>query len=129
MTISGVVIKGKQRGKALGFPTANIPVKENVEQGIYISKTKVENNWFNSITFIGIAKTFDDSSFQAETYLLEFSQDLYGRKIEIELIKKIRDNKKFRSTEELIKQMNKDKKEAEVYFNSKRIKSRIITLR
>ena len=108
MTISGVVIKGKQRGKALGFPTANIPVKENVEQGIYISKTKVENNWFNSITFIGIAKTFDDSSFQAETYLLEFSQDLYGRKIEIELIKKIRDIKKFDNDEALKKQIKKD---------------------
>ena len=117
MFIKGIVVKGKQRGKSLGFPTANISVQNSAEEGIYISKTKVKDIWLNSLTFVGVAKSFNESSFQAESYIFSFDQDLYGQEIEIELIKKIRDNKKFDTIEELVEQMKKDRVQAEKYFS------------
>lgn len=116
-SLKGAVVRGKQRGKALGFPTANIYVPDSTEEGIFISKIKIQNVWFTSITFVGKAETFNDKTFQAESYILDFDKDLYGEKIEINLIKKIRENKKFGSPEELIKQMEQDKKQAQDYFN------------
>ena len=115
--ISGIVTKGKQRGKELGFPTANILLPVAIDEGIYISHTIINNALFPSLTFIGASKTFNETKFQAETYILNFDRDLYGEEIRIELIKKIRNNKKFSSSDELIEQMNRDKMEAEEYFN------------
>ncbi len=119
MFIRGKVKKGKGRGKEMGFPTANIALQKKIQSGIYISKTKVNGKNHNSLTFIGDAKTFNESTYQAETYLLDFNEDLYNKWIGVELIKKIRDNQKFESSEELIEAMNGDVKEALNYFNLK----------
>lgn len=113
----GKVRKHNQRGKKLGFPTANVNLAKNIPEGIYISQTKIENRQYQSLTFIGTAKTFGDNKYQAETYLLDFNQDIYDQWISIELIKKIRGNKKFASVEELVKQMKKDEAKARKYFN------------
>lgn len=121
MIIKGVVIKGKQRGKELGFPTANVSLRTGLpagRQGIYISQTSIENALFPSLTFIGNAKTFGEKDVFAETYIFNFNKDIYGTEITVTLLKKIRENKKFDSVEELIKQMNKDKQEAEEYFKT-----------
>lgn len=112
----GKVRKHNQRGQKLGFPTANINLRKQIPEGIYISKTKIQNKHHPSLTFIGQAKTFNERKFHAETYILGFDKNIYGQWISIELLKKIRENKKFKSAMELIKQMKKDEQAARKYF-------------
>jgi riboflavin kinase/FMN adenylyltransferase len=76
---SGKVTEGKKRGRNLGFPTANIALKENIPSGIYISWTELDKNHYPSLTFIGEAKTFDEHLFQSETWILDFEKNIYGR--------------------------------------------------
>ena len=116
MKIQGVVQSGHKRGKKLGFPTINTPLSVVLSEGIYISHTKIHDKKYQSLTFIGSAKTFDETVYQAETYIFDFDQDVYGQEVEIELVKKIRDNQKFDSEAALIAQMEEDKKQAEAYF-------------
>lgn len=106
--IRGKVKKGFQRGKNLGFPTANLKVAKDIEEGIYISYTTIKKIKYFSLTFIG--KT-------AETYILNLNANLYNQWISVELIKKIRDNKKFHSEEELVRQMKLDELVARSFFN------------
>ncbi|MDO8461111.1 MAG: riboflavin kinase [bacterium] len=113
----GKVKKGKQRGKKLGFPTANILFRKKIPHGIYISKTKINKKTHPSITFIGNAKTFEEKDIFAETYILAFNKNIYNEWVSITLIKKIRDNKKFESAEKLVEQMKKDEDTAKKYFN------------
>lgn len=112
----GKVRKHIQRGKRLGFPTANINLSKQVPEGIYVSITKIENRQYSSLTFIGRAKTFNEKKFQAETYILDFKKDIYNRWMTVTILSKIRENKKFDSAEELIKQMKKDEQKARKYF-------------
>lgn len=116
MKFWGKVRTHNKRGEKLGFPTANINLTKKYPSGIYISKTKVGNFWHPSLTFIGTAKTFEEKRFNAETYILDFKKNIYSRWITVEILKKIRVNKKFKNTDELIKQMEKDEKVAKNYF-------------
>ena len=115
-TFSGKVAHGKKRGKLLNFPTANVPLSLFIPEGIYISETSLKLQSYPSLTFIGSAKTFNEETYQSETYILNFDQDIYGSEISVTLLEKLRDNQKFESEEALIKQMEKDKKNAESYF-------------
>ena len=116
--IKGIVKSGQSRGRKLGFPTANIDLTQNIDEGIYISQIIINGKKYNSLTFIGKVKTFNESKYHAETYILDFDENIYGEEVDITLIKKLRDNQKFSSEEELIKQMEKDKKDAEEFFSS-----------
>lgn len=118
ITFQGKVIEGNKRGKQLGYPTANIALTIQIPEGIYISLTSIAGQQYSSLTFIGSAKTFNESTYQAETYILDFSQEIYEEVIETTLLKKIRENQKFGSVEDLIRQMKKDEKEARNYFSS-----------
>lgn len=120
--ILGTVRKGQQRGASLGFPTANILLDAKIPEGIYFSITTIDAIEYPSLTFIGKAITFGEKIFQAETYILDFHKDIYRKKIHIKLLKKIRGNKKFVSQEALVKQMERDKMQAEVFFKSQRKK-------
>lgn len=114
----GKVGSHNQRGKKLGFPTANINLTRNIPEGIYISKTKVDKKNYQSTTFIGTVKTFNEKRFHAESYILDFNQNIYGKWISVRLFKKIRDNKKFSSVKQLVQQMRKDEIETRHYFDS-----------
>lgn len=118
MKFWGKVRIDKQRGRQLGFPTANVNLHKNISEGIYISKIKLENKIYNSLTFIGKSKTFDEEKFQSETYILDFNKNIYGKYICVNLIKKIRENKKFNSEKTLIDQIKKDEIVARKYFAS-----------
>lgn len=121
MKLHGIVQKGKQRGKDLGFPTANIPLTQKVDDGIYFSFVTVDSTKHPSLTFVGIAETFDDSTRSAEVYILDFDQDIYGKEISIEILEKLRDNQKFETVEALVKQMNDDTMKAREYFSKQQI--------
>ncbi len=114
--ISGKVIKGKQRGRDLGFPTANVLIDSEIPQGIYISRIKIDDRTFPSVTFIGNATTFGETDIKSETYVLDFDQDLYDKMVEIELLQKIRENEKFESVEKLIKNIEEDVEKTRKYF-------------
>lgn len=114
----GKVKKGKGRGKDLGFPTANIDLHKKIPEGVYISLVKINKKQIPSLTFIGTAKTFNETKYQAESYLLDFKSDLYGKYISIYLINKIRTNLKFNTVESLVAQIKKDETIARAFFRS-----------
>ncbi|HSA83903.1 MAG TPA: riboflavin kinase [Patescibacteria group bacterium] len=116
-TIHGVVQKGHSRGKKLGFPTMNIPFTENIEEGIYVSQIVIDQKEYNSLTFIGAAQTFGETEIVAETYVFDFSEDVYGKSVIVTLVKKLRGNQKFDSEEALVSQMEEDKKNALAFFD------------
>jgi FAD synthase len=114
----GTVQKGQQRGASLGFPTANVLLDADIPEGIYISNTSIDGILYPSLTFIGKAITFGEDMYQAETYILDFNRDIYGKKIHVKLLQKIRGNEKFVSQEALVKQMEHDKMQAEEFFRN-----------
>ncbi len=118
--LNGRVVKGKKRGKELGFPTANISIDSSTPTGTYISKTILRGKIYQSITFVGVVETFNEEDFVGETYFLDFDQDLYGEEIIVRILKKLRDNKKFESQEALIRQMREDEIQARKFFAESR---------
>lgn len=110
--ISGKIVSGKKRGRLLGFPTANIkPSKELLIpcKGIFATIAMIKNTNFLSGTSIGYNPTFEkEKKISIETFIIDFNEDLYNQKISLSFISKIREEKKFESTEDLIKQMHSD---------------------
>ncbi len=112
----GKVGEENKRGRTLRFPTANINLSKKIPEGIYVSITKIAGKIYKSITFIGTVKTFGESKFHAETYILDFKKDIYDQWISVKLLKKLRENIKFQSSEKLIAQMKKDEQDTRDYF-------------
>ncbi|MDQ2086892.1 bifunctional riboflavin kinase/FAD synthetase [Herbivorax sp. ANBcel31] len=121
-SITGKVEKGKGIGKTLGFPTVNIIPEKHVvfpAKGVYISKVKIKDSIHFSITNVGNNPTFDnDGNISVETFILDFSSEIYGEHIEIYFIEKIRGEKKFNSVEQLVEEIKKDVLKAKDYFCS-----------
>ncbi|HHW48609.1 MAG TPA: bifunctional riboflavin kinase/FAD synthetase [Clostridiaceae bacterium] len=119
-SIAGEVKGGKGIGRKLGFPTANIyPENYHVlpKEGVYITKTLVDGRFYKSITNIGSNPTFEeDNPISIETYILDFNDDIYNKKIEVFFIKEIRAEKKFINKDELIKQVKEDINRAKEFF-------------
>lgn len=118
--LSGRVIKGEGRGKKIGFPTANLGYDKDLlipMRGVYITQVQLGDMLYNSLTNIGINPTFNQGyTIHVESHLLDFSNDIYGDEIRINFIKKIRDEKKFSSVNDLIAQIDFDVKLARDYF-------------
>lgn len=108
--IEGVVIGGNRLGRRLGFPTANIAIDDrlDVENGVYASKVFVEGEEYRAMTNVGVRPSVDGSKRLLETHLFGFRGLLYGLRLRVELIEKIRDEQKFSSVEELRSQIAKD---------------------
>jgi|SRR3990167_4989460 len=109
-----LVKKDQGRGRAMGFPTANFDLAQEVKDGIYVG---LANNR-PSLVFIGSNLTFGETVRHGEVHILDYNGDLYGQEIEVEILKKIRENKKFDSQSELVEQMKKDEKAAREFFGS-----------
>jgi riboflavin kinase/FMN adenylyltransferase len=117
--IIGEVVKGDGRGKEMGFPTANMMLPDGIlypARGVYISNTVYNNVNHSSITNVGIKPTFSGNKMVIETHLAGFKCDLYGKSIAVEFIDRIRNEKKFQSKEELMKQIELDLKYMENYL-------------
>ena len=110
--INGIVNHGFKRGRKLGFPTANISIERGYilpKEGVYLTKTITEKNEvYNSLSFVGKNITFNEEELKIETYILDFSDDLYGKEISIEFMNFIRDNKKFDDPKDLVNQIKID---------------------
>ena len=120
--LSGIVVSGKQLGGTIGFPTANIEVKEPYKlipsSGVYIIKTQINTDVFSGIMNIGFNPTVLGKHQTIEAHLFNFSEDLYGKKITVTLIHFLREEQKFNSVEELVDQLNIDKKNAISYLSN-----------
>ncbi len=109
--IKGNVIKCKQLGRKIGFPTANIEVNDDLlipKNGIYATKVYIHDNVYYGATNIGYNPTVNGDKLSIETNILEFDEDIYGQVIKIEFLERIRDEKKFNSLDELKAQLKKD---------------------
>lgn len=110
-SFEGEVLKGRGIGHKIGFATANlIPPSELVDipNGVYAGWTIVNNKKYKAMINIGTAPTLKDCAKTIEAHILNFDKDIYGQKIEVGFIKKIRDERKFESKDELISQIKLD---------------------
>ena len=109
--VSGIVIPGRNRGgKLLGFPTANIKLKEELcpKNGIYAVMVDCLGERHQGVANIGYSPTFADNELTVEVYILDFNKNLYGKSIVVEFIERIRDEIKFSGISELSQQIARD---------------------
>lgn len=110
-SVRGRVVKGDQRGRTLGFPTANLAIAERrliPADGIYATRVKIGDTWYGGAANIGIRPTFDSGYRLVEVFVLDFDGDLYDQVIEVQFIKRLRAEIKFSSIDALIAQMKND---------------------
>ena len=108
--ISGKVIHGEKRGRLIGFPTTNLSTEWNFlpKNGVYVSKVVISDKSYQSITNIGVRPTFNANSLQIESHIFDFNKNVYGKKIKIYFLARIRSEKKFETVEKLIENITKD---------------------
>ena len=118
--LSGIVVKGNQLGRTIGFPTANIEVSENYKlipkNGVYVVSAIVNNQTIFGMMNIGIKPTVGENVPTIEVHLLDFSEDIYGQEIQVNVIERLRDEQKFESFEALKSQLEIDKTNTVDYF-------------
>jgi riboflavin kinase / FMN adenylyltransferase len=117
--IEGQIIHGAQRGRTIGFPTANLRPRNRVvpKFGVYATATLIEGAWRRSITNVGVRPTFENEAEPSiESYIFDFDGDLYGDVLRVRFLHRIRDEKKFSGIDELKSQIQKDTRRALLYF-------------
>ena len=120
--LNGTVVSGKKLGGTIGFPTANLEIKEPYKlipkTGVYIIKTHINTVLYTGIMNIGFNPTVLGKHQTIEAHLFDFNEDLYGKEIMIEFIYFLREEHKFKSIEELVVQLNIDKENAISYLSN-----------
>ncbi|NHM01698.1 bifunctional riboflavin kinase/FAD synthetase [Flavobacterium difficile] len=118
--LSGNVVKGRQLGRTIGFPTANIEVPEDYKlipkNGVYIVTVIVNNEMVPGMMNIGVKPTLGENNLSVEVHLLNFDKDIYNQKIQVNVLERLRDEQKFASFEKLQSQIELDKQNTIRYF-------------
>ena len=119
--LTGIVIKGKGLGKQLKFPTANISIKESYKlipkNGVYVVKAKIEDAVVFGMMNIGTNPTVDGKVQSIEVHFFDFSTDIYGLQLEVEILERLRDEQKFGSLDDLKDQLAKDLINSKQFLN------------
>ncbi|MFI3330468.1 MAG: riboflavin kinase [Rikenellaceae bacterium] len=105
------IIKGKQLGRSLGFPTANMAVDDNLqlENGVYAVKIELNNVSYFGVANLGFKPTIEgDFPRTLEVNIFDFSEDIYGQRLQVEFLKKIRNQQKFSSLDKLKQNIEQD---------------------
>ncbi|HEX8746535.1 MAG TPA: bifunctional riboflavin kinase/FAD synthetase [Pyrinomonadaceae bacterium] len=119
--VEGRVVRGAERGRTIGFPTANLRPQNRVipRRGVYVTATLIEGAWRRSITNIGVRPTFEsDAEPSLETFVIDWQGDLYGDVARVRFLHRLRDEKKFDRVEDLKRQINHDLGRALRYFET-----------
>jgi riboflavin kinase/FMN adenylyltransferase len=126
--VEGRVVHGQQRGRTIGFPTANLMTNNRVipRAGVYVTAILIEGAWRRSITNIGVRPTFEQEAQPTiETFVLDWNGDLYGDVIRVRFLHRVRDERKFGGIEELKTQIGRDLRRAERYFELKGVRQNL----
>ncbi|MFL6231430.1 MAG: bifunctional riboflavin kinase/FAD synthetase [Pyrinomonadaceae bacterium] len=118
--VEGRVVRGDERGRTLGFPTANLHPQNRVipRKGVYVTATLIEGAWRRSVTNVGVRPTFGgDGEASVETYVLGWQGDLYGDVVRVRFLSRLRAERKFDSVAELKRQIDADVARAESFFS------------
>ncbi|WP_348798119.1 bifunctional riboflavin kinase/FAD synthetase [Flavobacterium adhaerens] len=122
-SLTGVIVKGKQLGRTIGFPTANLKIAENFKlippNGVYIVKSIIESVTVFGMMNIGFNPTVGGTNQTIEINYFNFDADLYDQKITVEIMQRIRDEQKFDSIDQLKLQLEKDRNTALTYFTNR----------
>lgn len=121
--LKGVVAPGKKLGRSLGFPTANLKITDDMtvlKPGVYITRTHLDGQTWRSVTNVGFNPTFNQINFNVETYLLDYHTegDLYDCYLEVEFLKRLRDEMRFEGLDALIARINEDVAIANKFFDA-----------
>lgn len=116
-SLTGLVVMGDQRGRSIGFPTANLDIwkmRAIPAAGVYVCRVMIDQHTYGAVTNIGVRPTFETNPVSAtvETHLLDFQGDLYAKSLNLEFITRLRGEQRFSSAEELIAQIHRDIKKA-----------------
>ena len=117
---SGRVCHGKQAGRQMGFPTANLEIPEDkfvVRRGVYCARVTLGNRTLYGVTNVGRRPTVEDAvNDVAETFIFDFDEDIYGASIKVELMKFLRPEQPFSGVEELTRAVEENKAQARAFF-------------
>jgi riboflavin kinase/FMN adenylyltransferase len=117
--VEGRVVRGAERGRLLGFPTANLRPDNRVipRAGVYVTATLIDGAWRRSLTNVGVRPTFEEEAEPSvETYVMDWGGDLYGDVVRVRFLRRLRDERRFSSVEELKRQIERDAARARNYF-------------
>ena len=117
--VEGRVVRGAERGATLGFPTANLHPQNRVipRNGVYVTSALIEGQWRRSVTNVGTRPTFESAAATSvETFVMNYSGDLYGDVVRVRFLHRLRDEQKFGSVDELKAQIERDVMRAKNYF-------------
>jgi riboflavin kinase / FMN adenylyltransferase len=122
-SISGIVVEGKKLGRRLGYPTANIHIEEGGKliptTGIYFVEAEVDHTVYFGMMSIGYNPTTDhDQKIKCEVNLFNFDGNLYGRQIRVDLVRRIREEKKFANLSDLKTALDEDRRQCEAWMSS-----------
>ena len=119
--ITGIVISGKKIGRNIGFPTANIWVKEDYKlipkDGVYVVKSIIDGNTIYGMMNIGHNPTIEGKGYSMEVHFFDFEKSIYSKTLKVEFLKRLRDELKFESLDSLKQQLVLDKQNALSYIN------------
>jgi riboflavin kinase/FMN adenylyltransferase len=117
--VEGRVVRGAERGRQLGFPTANLRPANRVtpRAGVYVTATLIEGAWRRSVTNVGVRPTFEkEAEPSIETFVMGWGGDLYGDVVRVRFLHRLRDERRFPSVGELRRQIEADAARARKYF-------------
>ncbi len=108
--IRGVIVRGAGRGAALGFPTANVEQCDTLipGDGIYAARAYVEGQWRPAAVSLGGNPTFNEGGRKIEAHLIDFNRQVYGKTIEVDFLRRLREIKRFADVDALVAQMARD---------------------
>ncbi|MFA1820630.1 riboflavin biosynthesis protein RibF [Virgibacillus oceani] len=124
LATTGTVVKGDQRGRTIGFPTANLEINQDTlmpKPGVYAVKALYKNEAYEGMANLGVKPTFTTGEKipTLEVHLLDYNNDIYGEELVIEWYQYIRDEVKFNGIDELVNQLKKDEQQTRQYFSDK----------
>jgi riboflavin kinase/FMN adenylyltransferase len=127
--VEGRVVRGDERGRTLGFPTANVQPQNRVipRHGVYVTATLIEGTWRRSVTNVGTRPTFEsDAAPSVETHIMNWQGDLYGDVVRVRFLHRLRAERKFASVAQLQTQIEQDVGRATRYFERRGVRRSLL---